>query len=252
MIDEPFSGASSRIQRIDPRFKIVAAIAYSFTTALCYEFQTLFLSFFIAVCIIIFSGVSLWQVAKRLVFVNTFILFLWVILPLTYGGNSIYSLGPINIYLSGIVFAAKITLKSNAILLVLIGFVATMSFATLGHALNRLKVPDKFVFLLLLTYRYVFLIHKEYQKIIRSIKIRGFKPKNTLHTYKTFAYVVGMLLIRASDRADRVYNAMRCRGFNGKFYSLTEFQSNVQSWIFLSTISGITICMIITEFIFHG
>lgn len=252
MIDEPFTGATSILQHIDPRFKIVAAVAYSFTTALCYEFQTLFLSFSIAVFIIIFSGVRLWQVAKRLILVNTFIMFLWIILPLTYGGNTIYSIGPINIYLSGLVFAAKITLKSNAILLVLIGFVATMPFATLGHALNRLKIPDKLVFLLLLTYRYVFLIHKEYQKIIRSIKIRGFKPKNSLHTYKTFAYIVGMLLIRASDRADRVYNAMRCRGFHGKFYSLTEFQANVQSWIFLSIISGITICMIVTEFIYHG
>jgi len=32
-----------------------------------------------------------------------------------------------------------------------------------------------------------------------------------------------MLLVRSSDRADRVHNAMLCRGFRGRLYSLSEF-----------------------------
>jgi cobalt/nickel transport system permease protein len=163
-----------------------------------------------------------------------------------------YAIGPVNIYLAGIVFAAKITLKSNAILLALIALIATMSFATLGHSLARLKIPEKLVFLLMITYRYIFVIQQEYQKIIRSIKIRGFKPKTNLHTYKTFAYVIGMLLIRASERADRVYNAMRCRGFKGKYYSLTDFRADAGSWIFISVASGLTAGIIIMEFLVNG
>lgn len=252
MIDEPFAGGNSIIHRIDPRFKVVAATFFSFTTALCYEFPTLFIALTIAVGTIFFAGVNLWQVAKRLAIVNAFVLFLWIILPLTYGGNDIYALGPVKIYLSGMILAAKITLKSNSILLVLIGCVATMSSATLGHTLNRLRMPEKLVFLFLLTYRYIFVIQQEYQKIIRSIKIRGFTPKTTLRTYKTIAYVVGMLLIRASERADRVFNAMRCRGFKGKYYSLTEFQFNAQSWIFFMILSILTVGMVVVETLYHG
>ncbi len=252
MIDEPFADATSILQRIDPRVKIVAATACSFTTALCYAFPTLIFSLAISVGIICIAGVNLWQVLKRLAIVNAFIFFLWIMLPLTYGGKAIYAVGPVKLYLPGIILAARITLKSNAILLVLIGLVATMSSATLGHALNRLKMPEKLVFLLLLTYRYIFVIQQEYQKIIRSIKIRGFTPKTNLHTYKTFAYVVGMLLIRAAERADRVYNAMRCRGFKGKYNSLSDFQINIQSLIFISIMTGLTIGMIFLEISYHG
>jgi len=251
MINEPFAQGQSIIHKIDPRFRVTAAVFFSFTVALCYEFQSLIASALFAVVGLFLSGIHLKMVLKRLVIVNIFILLFWLILPLTTIGEVFYTAGPINIYLPGIVLAAKITLKSNAILIVLISLVATMTFATLGHTLSRLKIPDKLVFLLMLTYRYIFVIQQEYHKIQKSIKARGFKAKTSLHTYKTFAYIIGMLLIRASDRADRVYNAMRCRGFKGKYYSLTDFQADMKCWIFISVTSTLTICIILMEFFYN-
>ena len=84
--------------------------------------------------------------------------------------------------------AAQITLKSNAILLALVALVTTMNFSILGYALNWLHVSDKIVHLLLMTYRYVFVIDQEYQRLIRAARIRGFQPGTNLHTYKTYAY----------------------------------------------------------------
>jgi cobalt/nickel transport system permease protein len=55
------------------------------------------------------------------------------------------------------------------------------------------------------------------------MKARGFQPTTNLHTYKTYAHLVGMLLVRSADRAERVRNAMLCRGFRGRLYSLSEF-----------------------------
>ena len=251
MIEEPFASGNSIIHRIDPRFRVAAATFYSFTVALCYQFEPLIAALTVSIVSVLLSGVGLKAVFKRLFVVNGFILLFWIVLPLTYKGKIIYSLGPVNIYLAGIVFAAKITIKSNAILLVLISFIATMTFATLGHTLSRFKLPEKLVFLFMITYRYIFVIQQEYEKIIRSIKIRGFKPKTTLHTYKTFAYILGMLLIKASDRADRVYNAMRCRGFNGKYYSLTDFKADTKSWVFVTFVFGITVGIILMEFLFN-
>ena len=57
----------------------------------------------------------------------------------------------------------------------------------------------------------------------RAARVRGFTPKTDLHTYKTYAYMLGMLLVRAMARADRVYQAMLCRGFKGKFYCIHRF-----------------------------
>ena len=43
-----------------------------------------------------------------------------------------------------------------------------------------------------------------------------------------------MLLVRSYDRADRVFQAMLCRGFHGVFYSLRSFSWQRRDGIFLA------------------
>lgn len=253
MIEEPFSSGNSLIHRIDPRFRVVAGTVFSFAAALTNTFPALLAALFLAFATLLLARLSLKNVLRRLVLVNVFVLLFWAVLPFTYpGGPVLYAAGRVQVHLDGILLALRITLKSNAILLALIALIATMTLATLGHSLSRLKIPEKLVFLLLLTYRYIFVIQQEYQKIIRSVKIRGFVPKTSLHTYKTYAYVVGMLLIRASERADRVYDAMRCRGFKGKYYSLAEFQADRKSWVFVTVFTAGALAVIGLEIALHG
>jgi len=252
MIEEPFVAGNSFIHRIDPRFRVVGAAVFSFPVALCHEFPSLFAALFFSLAAVLFSRLPLKTVFKRLILVNAFILLFWIILPLTYAGDKTIFIGPVPLSAEGILLAAKLTIKSNAILLALISFIATMTFATFGHSLSRLKMNKKLVFLLMITYRYIFVIFQEYQKILRSIKIRGFQPRTSMHTYKTFAYVVGMLLIKAADWADRVFDAMRCRGFKGKYYSLTDFDADAKSWVFISLVCGLTFGILLLEIFIHG
>ncbi|HSM43892.1 MAG TPA: epoxide hydrolase N-terminal domain-containing protein, partial [Acidimicrobiia bacterium] len=64
------------------------------------------------------------------------------------------------------------------------------------------------------------------------------------------AYVIGMLFVRASHRADRVYRAMQCRGFSGRFYSLAEFSASPANWIFLCAMTGAAAGIIGLEWIY--
>ena len=162
---------------------------------------------------------------------NIFILILWLALPLTFKGESLCSIGPFAFTKEGLLASARITLKSNAILLSLMAIISTMSIATLGHAMNRLEFPNKIVSLLLITYRYIFVMKQEYERLLRAAKARGFKPKTNMHTYRTYAYLVGMLLVRAVERAERVHKAMICRGFRGRFYSLHKFSMSPLDWV---------------------
>jgi len=41
-----------------------------------------------------------------------------------------------------------------------------------------------------------------------------------------------MLFVRAAARAERVYRAMRCRGFSGRLYCLANFPPNPANWVF--------------------
>ena len=120
------------------------------------------------------SRLSPWEVGKRIALVNGFVLFFWCVIPFTYPGESIFSLGPLTATREGVLITARITLKSNAILLAFIALIATSSVASLGAALGRLGVPQKMVHLLLLNYRYIFVMEEEYHRLVRSAAVRGF------------------------------------------------------------------------------
>ncbi len=248
MIKEPFALGNSWIHRIDPRLRIIFAIALSFVIALSESFYVLGAGLFIAIMLAFMARLDAKEAIKRLAVVFWFLVLIWIFLPITFEGKVLYVLGPFAITLPGIILSAKITVKSIAILLIFMALIATMSIASLGHALDRIGFPSKLVHLLLMTYRYIFVIEDEYKRLWTAIKIRGFKPKTNIHSYKTYAYLIGMLFVRASVRGDRVYQAMKCRGFKGKFYTLDNSESLGKDKFFAFLMIFFLFGLIILEF----
>jgi len=238
MLSEPFAVGDSPLHRLDPRIRLVSAVIYSCAAALCREFPALLSALILSMALVAMARLRIAEVLKRLVVVNGLVVFIWAVIPFTFPGETLFRIGPFGAAREGIELAAQITLKSNAILLAFMALVTTMPFSTLGHALHRLRVPDKIVHLLLMTYRYIFVLEQEYQRLIRAARIRGFQPGTNLHTYRTYAYLVGMLFVKAINRAERVRWAMLCRGFKRKFYSLHEFKAGRGSVLFLIFISA--------------
>jgi len=223
MIGEGFASTDSLVYRLDPRVKIVVVCCFSIVVAVANKFFVLLLALGLSFCVVLLAGVPVRQLLRRLVPVNLFVLFLWFFLPFTIEGEPLFSVGPLVGTHQGLLYAALISLKANAIMVVLIALVGSTSILTLGHALHELWVPKKIVHLFFFTYRYVHVIHREYLRLLSAMKVRGFQPGTNMHTYRTYAYLVGMLLVRSADRAERVQKAMLCRGFRGRLYSLSEF-----------------------------
>lgn len=247
VIDEPFAQGNSVIHRIDPRYRIVTAAALTIAIAVAYRFQALTFALLLAVLLVLAARLDFKKVGSRLWVIAGFLALLWVVVPITYTGDLLWQAGPLAISVQGIHLAAQITLKSVAILFIFMALTTTMSIATLGHALDRLKVPGKIVHLLLISYRYIFVIEQEYRRIVRAAKIRGFSPGTNLHTYRTVAYMIGMLFVRAALRADRVYQAMLLRGFNGRFYCLSQFPHHRHNWIFAVVMGCLLVAFLILE-----
>lgn len=220
MITEPFTVGNSVIHSVDPRLKIVFAAMLSCVVAVANSLLTLSTGLATGLMLIVLARLDGRAVLKRLAVVFGFMALIWVVLPVTYPGPAIIALGPLQISQPGVLLCLKITLKSIAILSILIALVATTTLSTIGSALHRLGVPGKLVYLLVMTYRYIFVIENEYQRLMRAARIRGFHPGTNIHSYKTFAYLTGMIFIRASARAENVYRAMLCRGFKGQFHTL--------------------------------
>lgn len=222
---QEFTHVSFIAQR-DPRSRIAVAFLFAVLAALADEWLVLTILFCISVILSAVARIPAKTLAERLLAANFFLLFLWVVLPFTYGGESVPLMEKFPVSIAGIFLAAKITIKTNAIVLCFAALVGTCTAVVAGHALRNLGMPSKFVHLLLFTVRYVQTIGQEYKRLHTAALVRGFKPNWRLHTYRTYAYLVGMLLVRSLARSQRIYEAMLCRGFQGRFYSLHHFSFN--------------------------
>lgn len=223
MIEEIFVATDSMIHRIDPKIRILCAAFLSVAAALCDQLYVIPGYFAIAVILVGVARLNVVDVIKRIRTVGLFLAMIWIIVPVTFEGPVLAEYGFLKITQPGVHLCAMITVKSITILLIFTTLVATMSIASLGSGLHQLHIPDKMVFLLLMSYRYIDVIEGEYKRLLRAARFRGFRPGTNLHSYKTFAYLAGMLFVRASFRARRVYQAMVCRGFNGKFHTLDVY-----------------------------
>jgi cobalt/nickel transport system permease protein len=220
---EEFSQGNSFVHQLDPRSKIVAAVVYSVVVALNHSVSACMAALVFPLVLICAARIEAKRVVARLALANLFIVFLWAVLPFTAHGQVIGSVGPIPVYEDGVRQALLITVKSNAILMTILVLLGTSSVLTLVHALSHLGVPSKLVHLFFFCFRYFHVIHEEFQRLTKAMKIRGFKPGTNLHTYRAYAYLVGMLLVRSFDRSKRILAAMKCRGFKGEFYILHHY-----------------------------
>ena len=209
--------------RLDPRAKLLSVLGFSIFASVANRFPALLILFFMGVGMLASARAPCGEIFKRLAPVNLMILFLWCFLPFTSPGETVFSLGPLSASRQGILHAARISVKCDAIMLALIALTMSSSISDIGRAMRRLGLNEKMTHLFLFAWRYVHVIHTEYSRLVWAAKIRGFSPKNNLHTYRTAAWLVGMTLVKSADRALRVYDAMLCRGFDGKFYGINEF-----------------------------
>jgi len=224
MIDfEELSEGKSFIHLLDPRVKIAITAFFSFTVAMVESFQTLIPAIFFSFILIFLSALKWKLVFRRVLPVYGFIVLIWIFLPFTISGNELFGVGRLHASKEGIIQAFRITIKFSGILFVVISLIATTKVSALFHALNHFRVPKKLIHLTLFCYRYIHVLQREYLRLLNAMKIRGFSPRTSIHTYRSYAYLVGMLLVKSYDRSERVYKAMLCRGFRGTFYMLDHF-----------------------------
>ncbi|NJB67120.1 cobalt/nickel transport system permease protein [Desulfobaculum xiamenense] len=249
MLDEHFAYGTSPVHALDPRVKITAATAFSVVVAVSQHPHTLYAALAVSVALLAAARLDARPVLRRLLGVNAFIAFLWLFIPFSVPGEAVLSVWKLVASREGLELAGLITLKSNAIVIAFTALIATTPVPDLGHALRKLHVPDKLGWLLIFTYRHIFLIAQEYQRLNAAMKVRGFRPRTDLHTYRSYASLIGMVLVRSWDRSERVYQAMLCRGFNGTFHSLNGFAHSTRDILFLASMLAVTCALAAGEII---
>lgn len=250
MIDEPFASGDSFLHRTDPRAKLGTAAALACILAVSQDLAAPALALAVGLGLILWArlpGPCLW---RRLLTVNGFVAFLWVFLPFSTPGVAVAHLGALPVTSQGLHLAVLISLKTNAIMLIFLALVATSDAASLGQSMRAMRVPQKLVFLFLFTYRFIHVIGDEQRRLFTAAKLRGFKPRTSLHTYRTLASLLAMVLVGAMRRAEMTRRAMLLRCFQGSFTTLRTFCLGRGEALFLSAATALAACLILLE-VFH-
>jgi cobalt/nickel transport system permease protein len=238
---ETLAHGHSFLHRLDPRSKLAAAIGLSLAAALGRGLPAELAALTLGAAYVLWARLPWREVTKRLAPVNGFAAMMWLMLPWRLGGAGPLGLG---IDPQGLEMATDITLKANAVMLLLLALVATSPVNHVFHALAHWRAPEKLVHLFLFFYRYLHVLHREYHRLSLALKARAFTPRTNLHTYRTYAWLVGMLLVRSYDRAQRVYQAMLCRGFTGTFWLLDHFHWSRRDNLFLAG-AGLALALLV-------
>jgi cobalt/nickel transport system permease protein len=125
----------------------------------------------------------------------------------------------------GLTLAFLVAAKALTVLTLMLVLLASAPLEDTLKAAHALRVPGLLIQLAVMTYRYIFVLFDELARLRVALRVRGYRNRATRHSYRTVGHVAGALLVRGYERAERVGQAMRCRGFTGRFHSLSCFHT---------------------------
>jgi cobalt/nickel transport system permease protein len=230
----------SVIHRLDARGKVIgtaffllAVISYS-----PYEVLPLIPFFSYPMLLLSLSGTPFSVIAKRVALVSPFAILIGIFNPLfdrqmmMVADGVFVSAG----WISFLAIMLKFVLTVSAALLL----IATTSFPSICHALQRMGMPSLFAAQLMFLYRYIFVLMEEAMRLIRARDMRSQKRHGK--DIRTFARIIGVLFSRSVLRAERVYGAMLSRGFAGEIPTIKADGFRLADTVFLSvTLAAIAV-----------
>jgi cobalt/nickel transport system permease protein len=102
--------------------------------------------------------------------------------------------------------------KSNLCVLTMLVLTWTTPFHEILQALRQLGLPSIMLTTLALMYRYLPVLAEESRRMERARASRTFSRTRRM-AWQNVTLIIGQLFVRSADRAERIYLAMRARGW---------------------------------------
>ena len=203
------------IDRIDPKIRILICVAFCLLLVCGRNPAAPAVGVCVALILFLSSGCRLHGITGRLLALNAFLIPLLLTYPFGTGGRELFSLYGLKYGCEGVYQVMVLGLRLNAVFLLTTPLLLTLEPLEFAGALHSLGMPAKLSELILFSFRYSEVLHRESGRMKNGMKCRGFSPRFNMHTYWMMACFVGMLLLRGLNRAERVRQAMLCRGYSG-------------------------------------
>lgn len=193
-----------------PRARLLATLALAFGIAALQGLASLPVAVGLAAAVVLASGQAR-AVLHRLRGAALLALAIMVLLAMMAGDTVLAQLGPLRIRLEGLEAGALIALRLLSIVAVTLALLAPLSPFQLVAGLRGLGVPALMADLALLTLRYLDELGAELRRARLARRLRG--GRSGWRALPDHALLLATGLIRAQARADRLWSAMRLRGY---------------------------------------
>ncbi|MEM6252496.1 MAG: cobalt ECF transporter T component CbiQ [Cyanobacteria bacterium P01_D01_bin.156] len=184
------------------------------------------------------SGLPWRYLRSRLRYPGLFLLGVVIALPLLSGSTVLWQWGPVAIYQEGLLAMALIAGRFLSIVTLGMILLGTTPLLTLVDVLVSLGLPPLMAEMTLLAYRYLFDIADQLAYMQQAMRLRGFQPMGNRQSWQQLAAVTGTLLVRSYEQSERVYKAMRLRGYGYRHSHLVQ----LSGWGHKPDIAAIGIC----------
>jgi cobalt/nickel transport system permease protein len=231
---DKYSDLTSPLHSLSATAKLIVFLA---VILICLSTRaTAYLSFagyfaFLIACLVV-SRVPLIHLLRRSLVVVPFMAMAALSIPFMGrgpdGAGSGQAVHPGLIIFQGVVFKSYISIFSLAFLS------AVTPFPALLGALRRLGTPRIFLSLMSLTYRYLFLMIEEFERMVRARDARCYGGRWLWQT-KVLGRMIGTFFVRSYERAERVHQAMASRGFDGRVPSHDIQAMRSKDYLFVLT-----------------
>lgn len=209
----------SFFHHLHPVGKVVITLVFVITATSFdkYEIAGLLPLFFYPIVAMAAGGVPYRRLVKRLLLVSPFVLLVGLFNPLF--DRTPHDIAGFFTLSGGWLSFISITIKLFLTTLAALILIATTSLPEIGAALRQFGFPRPLVVQLLLLHRYLYVLLEEVGRITQACELRSAPGKGL--PYGAWGSLLGQLLLRTVARAQRIYQAMLCRGFSGEFRLLT-------------------------------
>jgi cobalt/nickel transport system permease protein len=231
------AAGDSFLHRLDPRAKVLATLVF-IVCVVSYDRYRLsaLLPFFIFPALTLGQGnLPASYLVRKIALVCPFALAVGIFNPL-FDTAVIWSIGPLGIS-GGWISCASILVRALLTVSAALMLVAVTGFPAICRALEQLGMPGPFAVQLIFLYRYIFVLAEEGGRAERARELRSFGNKG--RGMESYASLVGSLLLRTWQRAERVHMAMLARGFVGSFYPRQQFSFGRREALYLGCWSAL-------------
>ena len=211
-----YSRLKSPIHRIDARVKVFVTVLFIALESNLgrFDFWTAMTLGLLPVFLAAVSQVPPKHLLKRMLLASPFIVFVAVFQPFTVPGEVVWT-APwgLTVTDTGLLAAEVLLVKFLADILMTLVLVSTTPFEDLAWALRWWRVPRALVEVLVMTFRYTFVLIDELERMVRTARLRGVDAAPAKRRFRAYGRILGVHLLRSLDRAERIYQAMLLRGF---------------------------------------